>query len=609
MIAHIVEGGNTVGLMVYLAGPGRANEHEAQHLVAGDDIIMDRFGDWDELSASQAVDIAHMIDRHMDNYGVCPIGSVRTFNHDTQQMELVKRAPNHVWHCSLSLSPEEGPLTDEQWRAIATDFMEQMGFTGADGKAPCRWVAVRHGLAKNGGDHIHIAANIVRSDGTKWSNFRDQKRAQRACNLIEHKYGLMVIESREHERGARADSPSDLNASARRDPGHVSRMHELTGRWEVVTDRAKLEARVRACAVAASDEADFIDRLRDCGVRVRPRFATGRTDVVVGYSVALHSRDGERSRWYGGGRLARDLTLSRLRMRWVDTPESAQRAVMNWRTAWAGRVIDHSSEPSWAAHTKALSVWHEQMKSINPHDPHALAAATQNVSALLASAGLHSSDWRERATLMRASRCVGRHGQTHHAPPRAMANPAPVLAAAQALSMARGKQSVAAAALTAEIVMMTRSLSSLYMQAQQTQTAQAILADTTEAWNRIHRPNPWLGLSAGAPRAEEHGHGTSVATRTTVEQQTPAHHAPQVAAPVARGGGISELDALSDGVVGVGVGVPKMRESGEERSERTRRLMGAAMAPGGIKKHKQVKEPVKPRPQRSSDSQRRGPRL
>ena len=39
MIAHIVEGGNTVGLMVYLAGPGRANEHEAQHLVAGDDIM------------------------------------------------------------------------------------------------------------------------------------------------------------------------------------------------------------------------------------------------------------------------------------------------------------------------------------------------------------------------------------------------------------------------------------------------------------------------------------------------------------------------------------------------------------------------------------------
>ena len=36
MIARIVDGGNMVGLMLYLTGPGRANEHTSPHLVTGD---------------------------------------------------------------------------------------------------------------------------------------------------------------------------------------------------------------------------------------------------------------------------------------------------------------------------------------------------------------------------------------------------------------------------------------------------------------------------------------------------------------------------------------------------------------------------------------------
>ncbi|WP_172193336.1 hypothetical protein [Actinomyces faecalis] len=67
----------------------------------------------------------------------------------------------------------------------------------------------------------------------------------------------------------------------------------------MVTDRARLEARVRAAAVAAVDEPDFVIRLRETGVRVRPRFAAGRTDVIVGYCVALHSTNPLRpSQWW-----------------------------------------------------------------------------------------------------------------------------------------------------------------------------------------------------------------------------------------------------------------------------------------------------------------------
>ena len=326
MIARIVDGGNTVGLMLYLAGPGRANEHTRPHLVAGDDILMDRWGGWEELSAAQAVEMAHAVDRYMTAFGVRPMGSVRTFDRKSGRMVVVDRAPNHVWHCSLSLHPEEGPLPGEKWRAIAEDFMREMGFAGADGKA-CRWVAVHHGPAKNGGDHIHIAANTVCADGTKWAlRGRDQIRAQRAVNMLEHKYGLRVVEAREHGRGARADSAADLREAARR------------GRAR--TDREELEHRVRAAAVAARDEADFVLRLGEAGVRARPRFAEGRTDVVAGYSVALRTGGGGRPRWYGGGRVARDLSLSRLRSRWEDTPETAAAAVRVWRQVQGGVRVE-----------------------------------------------------------------------------------------------------------------------------------------------------------------------------------------------------------------------------------------------------------------------------
>ena len=76
---------------------------------------------------------------------------------------------------------EEGDLTDAQWAEIAQDFMDEMGFTEASGRAPAQWVAIRHGHSKAGNDHIHIAASMVRKDGTKWSSWRDFPRAQQAA--------------------------------------------------------------------------------------------------------------------------------------------------------------------------------------------------------------------------------------------------------------------------------------------------------------------------------------------------------------------------------------------------------------------------------------------
>lgn len=86
---------------------------------------------------------------------------------------------------SLSLRAEEGDLTDQKWGEIAQDFMDEMGFTEASGRAPAQWVAIRHGHSKAGNDHIHIAASMVREDGTKWGSWRDFLRAQKVVRELE----------------------------------------------------------------------------------------------------------------------------------------------------------------------------------------------------------------------------------------------------------------------------------------------------------------------------------------------------------------------------------------------------------------------------------------
>ena len=90
--------------------------------------------------------------------------------------------------------------------------------------------------------------------------------------------------------------------------------------------RFALERTVRACAVAAESEAQFVRQMRRANLLVHPRFAAGTDSVVTGYSVAERPPKGMRPLWFGGGKLAQDLTLPSLRTRWPDTPESAQEA-------------------------------------------------------------------------------------------------------------------------------------------------------------------------------------------------------------------------------------------------------------------------------------------
>ena len=131
-----------------------------------------------------------------------------------------------------------------------------------------------------------------------------------------------------------------------------------------IRDAKTLERTVRVAATASVDEGEFVRRLRRGGVLIRARYAAGRDDVVAGYSVAVRPPTGEKPIWYGGGRLARDLTLPRLREGWPDSPQSAQGAVDEWRATaknpWEYRPVAPGREES----TPSPEMWKQYSDEI-----------------------------------------------------------------------------------------------------------------------------------------------------------------------------------------------------------------------------------------------------
>lgn len=368
---NITRGGRMGGLMVYLASEGRHNEHRDPHLVAGDPAIM-AWHDDAVLDRDGALEVARDLDAPRRAFGTEVTVPVRN-----AEGQVVDRKDAHVWHCSLALSAEEGQLSDAQWAAIATDFVEAMDFTEASGKAACRWVAVRHGLSIAGNDHVHLAVSLVREDGTKAAVHNDRPRAQRIAGELERKHGLQVLASRDAGRGTRGVLPAEQALTAKRSAPE--------------TDRARLARTVRAAAAAAGDEAEFVRRCRRSGLAVRPRYAHGRDDVVMGYSVGRHTRDGQQMRWYGGGHLAKDLTLPRLRRDWPDSPEGAGAAVAEWKAArrgqrpvQPGREVAEPDPKLWQQYAEEVGRLREHLRAVPIEDQASWAQAAKDTAGAFA---------------------------------------------------------------------------------------------------------------------------------------------------------------------------------------------------------------------------------
>lgn len=291
MIAKITRGWRPAGLLRYLMGPGRHNEHV-------DARVLDT---WDGIPEHQPVQLApgefDLRDSVAGLTDPAVAGGIRLA--DPPPGPNGKIPPGPVWQCSLRNDESDEVLSDDQWRAVVRDLLDRTGIAPAGDRGACRWVMVRHA-----DDHVHVEAVLVREDTAKrFFPRNDYLRARETCLAAEETYGLTRT------------APVDRTAV----PAVTRAETEKASLRVMDPSRVWLRRAVRTAAVQSQDPETFLTRLRR-GMLVRLRHGTD--GQVVGYAVAQRGDTdaGGEPVWYAGGSLARDLTLPQLQQRWASAP-------------------------------------------------------------------------------------------------------------------------------------------------------------------------------------------------------------------------------------------------------------------------------------------------
>ncbi|MFE5517926.1 mobilization protein [Streptomyces virginiae] len=318
-------GQRTIGLLYYLYGPGKAEEHVDPHLVAS----------WDHSAPDPGRDVEvtyKQLQQLLD-----------------QPLALLaedERPAKHVWHLSVRNGPTDRTLSDEEWGDVARRMVAAAGIDDPDQSSGCRWVAVRHA-----DDHIHILATLVREDGNRPDLDFDAVRVQAEARRLEEELGLRRL------------NPGDGTAAKR--PTSAER-HKAARQGRERTPREELRETVRRAVAGAESEKEFFDRLGAAGVLVRTRVAP--SGDLLGYTVALPGDVNAQGDpvFYPGSKLGPDLSLPRIRERWSGRrthsrvaeqtvpsgPASARRRASSalWQ---AGLVMDGADDAVAAAYIAA----------------------------------------------------------------------------------------------------------------------------------------------------------------------------------------------------------------------------------------------------------------
>ena len=328
MIGKVLRGTDARRLLYYLYGPGKANEHTDPHLVAG-------FADPAELEPERRPSGAPDL-RRLAGLLAQPLAALAGPGYDKP-----------VWHCSVRAAPQDRVLSDAEWAQVAAQIMHRTGLAPGGDDLGVRWVAVRHAP-----DHVHLVATLARQDGSRPRVWNDFYRVREACQEAESRFGL------------RRTAPADRTAARRATRAETE---QAARRGWGEPPRATLRREVCTAAAAAATEQEFFTHLRQAGVLVRLRHSITDPGEVTGYAVGLPqhtARDGGVI-WYGGGKLAPDLTLPQLRTRWASPaghgpadgtglPAAAARAVLRTMVT---RAAEHSpDEASFFARLRECGV-------------------------------------------------------------------------------------------------------------------------------------------------------------------------------------------------------------------------------------------------------------
>ncbi|TWH62340.1 relaxase/mobilization nuclease domain-containing protein [Micromonospora olivasterospora] len=356
MIPKVTYGSRVRGLLEYLWGPGKAEEHVNPHLVAGYD------------------DVALLAPDRRDREGGGWSLEELAARLDAPQIAAGERGvQQYVWQCSLSLPAQEGQLDDATWSRIAGRFVAEMGFTGDAERAGCRWIAVRHGLSAKGNDHVHLVVTLATEDGAPVWLRQDKRRSQQVADLLEDEFGL----------GKWTPGRSGATKRPELNRPEVDRAR----RSGQAPDREQLRRQVRAALAGARSEAEWVARMKGAGLLVAPRTSTKDPNQVVGYAVALRPTGAGTPTWYAGRSLDGDLSLPQVRTRW---PEAERPPVGQWKAADSteSNLRGEDRMAVWRSSAAALEAISGRLAGVAPDSPQwpAVARASAELLARVAAA-------------------------------------------------------------------------------------------------------------------------------------------------------------------------------------------------------------------------------
>jgi len=390
VIGKVAPRGSRVGGLIrylYATGPaqqegrGRRNPHTDPRVVAG-------FDEPDQLEP-----------------GVSEKG-LRDFRRLTSLLEQPLAAAGvgadkkPVYHLIIAAKkdPQTGAmvdryLSDGQWRDIAETYLDRLGLAPRGDDLAVRWVAVRHA-----DDHVHVVATLARQDGRRVFVRNDFWRAGEASREVEAKYGLTVTAASDRTAAKRASYAETAKAAR-------------SGHAEPVRDT--LRRSVRTAAAGASSLGEFLERLRDDGLLVRERHSERNPGQITGYAVALPESvdEGGQPIYFGGGKLAADLTLPKLRSRWEPTEPAGTAA--GQREQAAGSPSSASAATDEGPGNDRHRLTGEERARIWEQATAAAARATEQVRAAAGTDPLGAGDaaWAASDFLAAAARVVeGRRG-------------------------------------------------------------------------------------------------------------------------------------------------------------------------------------------------------
>lgn len=355
------------GLVKYLFGPGRAEEHTNQRIVAASDPT------WLGTVRPDAATLTQLISE-MDE-------PVITHGDSTQA--------GYVYHLVVSVPAADGQLRDERWLQAAQRFAEKLGFD-----EQVHWIAINHGPSTNGNDHVHFVANLIRDDDGRAHRLAfDRMRQREACIELEQQFGLT------------ATSPAGLGDGRSLSRREIEQVR--SGAVASVTDlgQHRVATIVRAVGTGARSEPEFVERLRGEGLVVRARQEKGQPGVITGYSVAERGGDG-RLVWCGGGRLGKDLRLPALRTKWGQSDEQRKSAAGAWFSDAARRRKAETVNLSGAA--EALQRVADKLHKVPLEDRFSWYVAAAESAGVVAAAANTTTDDRVRGELIKAWQAISR---------------------------------------------------------------------------------------------------------------------------------------------------------------------------------------------------------